>query len=386
VWSHRQQAMTENRGPGPFPYYRTSAADVKLLVDGEEAYPSMLHAITRARSSIYLATYHFDDDRVGNRFLRSLAQAKLRGVDVRLLVDGMGAIISRPSIVRRARASGLAIRVFNPISWLPGLNRRYHRKILVVDGKVGFIGGMNIRDNHLVRSTQRRPVADVAFRLVGAVSYKIQEIFLADWDDSVRVRRWRQGQGTERERHSRRRMPVDIFPTTGRGGEQSLEEVFVGFLGSATSSVKIISPYFFPSGRILEEIGAARIRGVAVHVITAEHHDRCPRLASFASLPGLIRSGCEIWQAPCAPFEHSKLAISDGRTVLIGSANWDPRSMFINREITLRCHSIALARSVNALFDLKRERLGDRATLRGTTVDFGSFGKKLLGNALKPLV
>jgi len=162
-----------------------SGNQVAMLENGEMAYPAMLEAITRARHTVYLSSYIFDFDSTGEMFVKALSAAHQRGVRVRVLVDGVGERYSSKRISLVLRDKGVNCARFLPIQWNPGrlhLNLRNHRKLLVVDGHVGFIGGMNIRDAHWTDATgDKRAIRDMHFRVEGPVALEMEEVFLGDW-------------------------------------------------------------------------------------------------------------------------------------------------------------------------------------------------------------
>ncbi|HXV63273.1 MAG TPA: phospholipase D-like domain-containing protein, partial [Vicinamibacteria bacterium] len=157
---------------------------VRPLVNGDEAYPAMLEAIGRAERSIVLMTYIFDHDRVGQRFVDALASAQTRGVEVRVLIDAVGARYSRPRAHRLLRDRGVPAALFLPTfsTRLPSFNLRNHRKVMVVDGKIGFTGGMNIRESFVLEETPESPGMDLHFELEGPVVRHLQQVFAEDWE------------------------------------------------------------------------------------------------------------------------------------------------------------------------------------------------------------
>src|SRR5690606_9609857 len=162
----------------------TEGNTVEPLVDGDAGYPAMLEAIGSARTSIALATYIFDRGRVASRFVAALAAAVARGVEVLVLVDGVGANYSRPSILRTLRERGIAVAAFlpSPVPFAhPYFNMRNHRKLLIVDGRIGFTGGLNIRDGCVLVDRPLHATRDLHFRLTGPVVGHLSEAFAFDW-------------------------------------------------------------------------------------------------------------------------------------------------------------------------------------------------------------
>ena len=162
----------------------TPGNKIEPLVNGDAAYPAMLAAIGEARKTIGLATYIFDNDKSGLQFVEALRQAVARGVQVRVLIDAAGTHYSVPSIVHALHHARVPVGRFLPTMapWrLMSMNLRLHRKIMVVDGRIGFTGGMNLREGNLVAQNPRHPVRDLHFRLEGPVVAQLQEAFANDW-------------------------------------------------------------------------------------------------------------------------------------------------------------------------------------------------------------
>ena len=164
----------------------TAGNKIEPLVNGDEAFPAMLAAIESAKTSVSLGTYIFDNDASGGKFVAALERAVQRGVLVRVLIDAAGARYSWPPITRRLRQARIPCARFLPTSlftpWrVATINLRNHRKSLVVDGRIAFTGGMNIRQGNMISETPRRPVRDLHFRVTGPVVAELQEAFANDW-------------------------------------------------------------------------------------------------------------------------------------------------------------------------------------------------------------
>ncbi len=167
----------------------TAGNEVRLLVNGDAAYPTMLEAIDGAQHTVALSTYIFDNDHAGIMFADALERAVQRGVEVRVLIDGVGALYSRPSITKELERRNIRVARFlhSLFPWrMPFLNLRTHRKILVADGRVGFTGGMNIREGHLLESSPKSPLQDIHFRFEGPVVAHLTHMFAEDWAFTTR--------------------------------------------------------------------------------------------------------------------------------------------------------------------------------------------------------
>lgn len=308
---------------------------VTLLRNGEEAYPSMLTAIDNADSHVYLSTYMFKGGLTGKAFADALERAAGRGVDVRLLVDGLGgSLYSWDKPWRRLGESGVQVHRFLPPRLFPpdfSINLRTHRKVLVCDGLVGFTGGMNIGDHHLVGLPGKHQVQDIHFRCAGPVAVLLQEAFLMDWAFVTRrqtvpplVVPVPQGESSCRL----------VFDGLGRGRDD-IHELLCGVIGGARERVAIMTPYFLPPRELVSALVSAALRGVDVRLILPSANN-LPYVhrASLHIQPGLIHKGVRIYFQP-PPFAHSKLLLVDDYYALVGSANLDPRSLFLNFELNM---------------------------------------------------
>lgn len=321
---------------------------VEPLVDGPQAYPAMLEAIDAATVSIGLVSYIFDRTGTGEPFVEALARAKQRGVEVRVLIDAVGARYSWPPVERGLRQHGITAALFHPRLlplWMPAVNLRNHRKILVVDGKTGFTGGMNIKREYGQPGPEM--FHDLHFRLRGPAVAHLSEVFADDWQfttgEALRGAKW---------------FP-ELQPVGGaflRGIEAGPDEnterlrwVIIGALNAAQRSVRIITPYFLPDPAIISALDAAALRGVEVDIVLPEQSN-LPFIqwAVFAQLWQVLARGCRVWLQPGA-FDHSKLMLVDGAWTLFGSANWDARSLRLNFEFTVVCYSTELGRQMELL-------------------------------------
>ncbi len=327
------------------------------LADGDEAYPAMLETIDRATASVALSTYIFDNDVAGRLFLDALERAVDRGVEVRVLIDTVGARYSRPSIVRDLQRRDVPVALFGRtvLPWrMPYMNLRLHRKILVVDGHIGFTGGMNIREGSLLARNPARPVQDLHFRLDGPVVAQLTRTFAEDWAFTTHERLFGEVWFPTLE-------PAGTVVARGinDGPDENLDKarfVFMGALACARKSVRIVTPYFLPDAGLISALDVAALRGVRVEILLPEVNNLAiVQWASTAQLWQVLQRGCRVfYTAP--PFDHSKLMLVDDGWALFGSTNWDPRSLRLNFEVGVECYDVPLARALHALVDRKLER------------------------------
>jgi cardiolipin synthase len=303
-------ATTWHPGPG------RPADSVTLLDGGQEAFPRMLAAIRGARQSVYLEVYRFAQDGVGEEFREALSAAARRGVRVRVVLDGWGSALDGRLLQADLGADGCDVRIFHPLSALvAGRLRRNHRKILLVDREVAFLGGINISDEYGHTGPGRAP--DVAERE-------------PEWLDlAVEVR----GQAAlaldERLRGGERRAragPIRIR-LSGMGGARPLRQRYRKAFGAARSEILAAHAYFLPDRRFVRSITAAARRGVKVTLLLAGRSDvPLARTATVRLYRKLLAAGVDIreWTRSV---HHAKVAVVDGRRLLLGSFNLDPLSL-----------------------------------------------------------
>jgi len=308
---------------------------IEILENGEKAYPAMLAAIEKSQHSLFLSTYIFETNKTGRQFIDALARAARRGVDVRVIIDGIGEINYFPRAGTLLKKQGVRIARFLPPRLIPPalhINLRNHRKILVADGQVGFAGGMNIGDRHLAEVPENpQRVVDVHFRLTGPVVGQIEQVFLEDW-----------GFCTGEQ------MSFETMSPTGEGGvicrtivegpnedHDKLSSIIFGAVATARRKISIMTPYFLPSHELIAALQNAALRNVEVDILLpAKNNLRFVQWATAKMLWQLLQRGVRIHYQP-PPFVHSKLFIVDDQYAQIGSANIDPRSLRLNFELAV---------------------------------------------------
>jgi cardiolipin synthase len=331
----------------------SSGNAITPLVGGERAYAAMLEAIDGARRSLGLVTYIFDNDSAGARFIEALAAAVARGVAVRVLIDSVGARYSRPPATGLLRRRGVPTAEFLPnlvpLS-LHYANLRNHHKILVVDGRVGFTGGMNIRSGHCT-TCGPDAIQDIHFRLEGPIVGHLAEAFADDW--AFATREQLKGENW-----------FPALPNAGRvlargiaaGPDEAFERIrwaLLAALSQAKERVRVVTPYFLPDTALATSLQLAALRGVAIDIAIPERSNlRLVQWASTAKLLHLVARGCQIWRT-APPFDHSKLLTVDGLWSMIGSANWDQRSLRLNFEFNVECYDADFAGMIDGLIDGK---------------------------------
>jgi cardiolipin synthase len=317
----------------------TTGNRIETLETGDAAYGAMLQAIAAAKRSIILESYIFDRDPIGLRIADALIEAGRRGVAVRVLIDAVGARYSVPSIAGHLREGGIAVDVFNGNIImglrLPYANLRTHRKIIVVDGAIGFMGGMNIRQGFTREFSGDAFAHDTHFRIEGPVVADLFAVAAEDWcfttGEALSGPAWAISPLTPGA------MAV-LARTVPSGPDSYLEtnhKLLTGALSVARHSVRIMSPYFLPDQELISALVTAGRRGVDIDIVVPSVNnlvlvDR----AMTAQFDQILKNHCRIWRSTGA-FDHSKLFAIDGSWAYVGSSNLDPRSLRLNFEIDL---------------------------------------------------
>lgn len=336
--------------------------DIRILVNGDAAYPQMLAAIHASKSSVVLSSYIFRADRAGNPFIDALTAAVRRGVEVRVLIDGYGGGYLWSRTYRDLRRAGVPVARFlhSTMPWrMPFLNLRSHRKILIVDGELAFTGGLNIGAENLVNTHPRYPVLDTHFRVTGPVVSQLCDAFAELWAFTT-------GEVLAGGRWCPVLQPAgdSIARAVTSGPDQDLEKIeflVLSAVACAQFSIQIMTPYFLPDDRIITALSLAAIRGITIDIVLPENSNH-PSVdwSTRAHIEPLLIAGCRIW-THSLPFDHSKLLTVDSTWCFIGSANWDMRSFRLNFEINLEVYHSDL---VDQISNIIRANQKARLTLQ----------------------
>lgn len=323
-----------------------------LLQNGDEAYPAMLSAIAEAERSVLLESYIFELEGPGLTIVEALAAAVKRGVEVKVLVDAAGVRYGFPPVDRALRRRGVRAERFLPAfpPWrMPYLNLRNHRKILVVDGVIGFAGGLNIRPDHVLADEPDHPTRDTHFRLTGPVVTQLAQVFAEDWIFVT-------GETLDSEVHFPAPQPTGgaLARVVADGPDEDFDKArwsMLSALASATERIMVTTPYFLPDEPLLAALAVAAKRGLEVDlVVPAESNLRIVGWAMEHVLDNAHLDGVRIWRS-APPFDHSKLLVIDGSWSFIGSVNWDARSLRLNFEMNVEIYDSALAEALEAMID-----------------------------------
>lgn len=329
-------ASLKRLGDTVSPFVPVAGNRIERLDGGDTAYAQMIAAINDARRHVALSSYIFDNDPAGRAVVDALIAARARGVEVRVLVDAVGARYSRPSIIGPLTEGGVPVELFlgNIIGFrLPYANLRNHRKIMVADGEVGFTGGMNIR-HQFTRGYGPEQARDTHFRVEGPVLQQFLAVFAEDWHFTTGERLegdvwWAEPAETPG--------PEPVWARAVVSGPDmtiaATHTIIMGALSVARERVRIVSPYFLPDTQLMGALAVTARRGVEVDIVVpARNNLRLVDFAMTAQFDQLVAAGCRIWRG-AGSFDHSKLMTVDSRWALVGSSNMDSRSLRLNFEM-----------------------------------------------------
>lgn len=339
----------------PFAALRVGTHHVSILKDGDQAFPSMLEAIRGAKRTICLETYILVEDTIGERFLCALIERAKAGVEVSLIVDGWGTGDLSVDLRQRFRIAGVKWLVFGRVRfprrierWVSRLRRRDHRKTLVVDGKIGFAGGLNISDEYAADEEGGGRWRDTHVRVEGHAALNLQTLFLETW------RRYR-GPPLDVTRYSSPPLEapsgVRVVANDFGRANKDIRRVYQQAFNHAQRRIDIMNAYFVPPSRVLKALRHAARKGVAVTVITGAATDvHLVLLASRYLYARLLRAGIRIFEWDERVL-HAKTAVVDGHWMTIGSANLDHLSLHSNLEVNVVVEDAHVGAAMERLFD-----------------------------------
>lgn len=342
---------------------------VAVLTDGPEFYTAELDSIRNARSTVNLEAYEFLEGTVTRDFLEALRDRAAAGVEVRLMVDAIGSWGTRSRYFDALRAAGGCVSWYHPVksrTW-PYLNNRTHRKLLVVDGRTGFIGGAGFADHWLERNAQGAPWRDTMLRIEGSAVAGLNGVFAKHWMEVTHE--ILAGGGQFPSRPGGEGVASLIVESTPHSGATRARVLFQALVEAATSTIHITTPYFVPDGSTRRMLESAARRGVAVKIVTAgphNDHSLTHRLSRMLDHK-FARSGAEIFEYQPSMI-HAKLMTIDGIWTIAGSTNFDHRSFALNAEVNIAVYDRATAARIDRDFahDLERSR---RLVLRRPETD-----------------
>jgi cardiolipin synthase len=332
-----------------------SGNSIEMLQDGGNVFPAMLAAIRTSQQRVFLSTYIFDSGTLGRQFADALGDAVTRGVDVRVAIDGVGALYSWPQALALLQSRNVRVARFLRPRIIPpqfSVNLRNHRKILAVDGQIAFTGGINIREHYLLEPQHARGLTDLHFRIAGPVAAQIEAVFLRDW-------RFMTGEHDAPSPARSEACGTAVCRAVADGPEEEMDrmsELFVAAIGKARKRVAIMTPYFLPPRELIASLTAAALQGVDVAVILpVKNNLPYVHRATRHMLWEVLQRGVNVYYQP-APFAHTKFFYVDDHYAQIGSANLDTRSLRLNFEMNVEVYDDAFVASLSRHFEAVRAR------------------------------
>ncbi len=392
-------ATVFDRAPTAQPVY-TGNNEITLLRGGEALFPAMCQAIAAARREVWLASYIFHDDPAAQTVVAALVAAARRGLRVSVVVDGFGVDDTWPALQAQLVAGGLHVVVFRPLhrwcNWLqPGLLRRLHHKLCVVDGHVAFVGGINLIDDHLDlrHGWSEAPRLDFAVRVRGPLALAAQRAARALWMRARFGQAWREEvralASSARPLARARRLigrlrssgplpaAADADPRPMRAAflvrdnfrqRRSIERSYVEAIRHARQQVDIVSAYFYPDRTIRRALRDAARRGVRVRLLLQGRWDyRLAELAAYALYDEMLANGVQVFEYTAA-FLHAKVAVIDDDWATVGSSNIDPLSLLLNLEANVVVRDPGFAANLRQEFELA---LGGAVAVTAESVSSG---------------
>jgi cardiolipin synthase A/B len=355
---------------------------VTALINGREIFPSMLEAIRHARNSIDLETYIYWSGDIGQRFAEALAERARAGVKVHVLIDWVGSRKVNSGDLRTMRAAGVEVEKYNPpvLFHLTRINHRDHRKLLIVDGKIGFIGGAGLADIWEGDADAPDHWRDTQFRLEGPAVGQMQAAFLDNWMKTT-------GRVLDAEDYFPALGPAgdhyaQVFYSSPRDGTEAVRLMYLLAIAAAQKNIRLSASYFVPGNLTSEELVEAARRGVDVEIIVPGAKTDVPiaRYASRSKWGPLLKAGVKIYEYDPTMY-HCKVMIVDDAWVTVGSANFDNRSFRLNDEANMNVSS--------ARFALEQARIFNDDKTRAKLISYQEWKKrglctKLLERLLAP--
>jgi len=332
---------------------------LRVLTNGDEIFPAMLTAIRDATTTITFETYIYWSGDIGREFSQALADRARNGVKVHVLLDWVGSAKMDDALLDAMRAAGVQIYKFHPPHWshLGRLNNRTHRKLLIVDGRIGFTGGVGIAPMWTGKAQDPEHWRDTHFQVEGPVVAQMQAVFLDNW---IKV--------SGEVLHGPAYFPVlagagnslaQVFSSSPSGGSESMQLMYLLAITAASRSIDLSAAYFVPDDLSSSALVAAMKRGVKLRIVVPGPHidSETVRSASRARWGPLLAAGAQIAEYQPTMY-HCKVMIVDGLLVSVGSTNFDNRSFRLNDEATLNIVDATFAAQQTRIFDddLKHSR------------------------------
>ena len=325
---------------------------VQVLLNGDQIFPSMLEAIRGAQRTVTFETYIYWSETIGKEFSEALIERAKVGVKVHVMLDFIGSMKMDDTAMSAMKAAGIELqRYHKPVWWkLARLNNRTHRKLLVVDGKIGFTGGVGIADKWRGSAQDSRHWRDTHFRVEGPVVGQIQAVFIDNWTKATGA--VLDGEAYFPALTAQGHHPAQMFSSSPTGGSASMHLMYLLAITAARRSIQLSNAYFVPDEMTVKALVAAAQRGVAVQILTpgTDIDAQVVRAASRDLWGGLLKAGIRIAEYQPTMF-HVKSLVVDDLLVSVGSTNFDNRSFSLNDEANLNVFDRSFAQSQVAVFN-----------------------------------
>lgn len=329
---------------------------IETLLNGDEIFPAMLKAIRSATRSVTFETYIYWSGDIGKEFADALCDRARAGVPVHVLLDWVGAGKIDRATIDGMKEAGVEVEKYRPLKWynLTRINNRTHRKLLVIDGKVGFTGGVGIADIWTGHAQDPDHWRDTHFRLEGPAVAQMQAAFLDNW---LKVKaRVLHGDDYFPPLTSAGNAQGQVFKSSFGEGSESARLMYLLSIASAERSILLANSYFVPDDIAISQLVAARQRGVRVEIIVPGKHidSQTVRMASRGEWGPLLEAGVEIHEYQRTMF-HVKVMVVDGLWASVGSTNFDPRSFSLNDEANLNVMDAEFAHRQEEIFEADKQ-------------------------------
>lgn len=325
--------MSQRLARTPF----SMATRTRVLTNGEETFSTLLKELKKARHHIHMEYYIYRADEIGREIQKTLIERAKAGVEVRFMYDAVGSLGLPKSFINELRAAGVKVGVYGEVRFLAlssRVNYRNHRKIVVIDGNTGFIGGLNVGDEYLSRNKTYGFWRDTHILVKGEAVRSMQVIFLQDWQ-YVTGEKIMDLEYLSPQLEQGCSGAVQVIASGPDNEDKVLKSVFFAMITTAKKSIWLATPYFIPDDDILTALRVAALSGIDVRILfPAKPDKRLPFLASHSYFPALLEAGVKIYEYEKG-FLHSKLLIADGEVATVGTANMDMRSFHLNFEVNL---------------------------------------------------
>jgi cardiolipin synthase len=330
---------------------------IQALQNGDEIFPAMLGAIAAATRSITFETYIYWSGKVGNEFAAALIERARAGVQVHVMLDWVGSERIESRLIERMQHAGIQVVRYHALRWysVARLNNRTHRKVLIVDGHVGFTGGVGIADQWSGHAQDPDHWRDVHFQVEGPVVGQMQAAFLDNWIKTTG--NVLHGDAYFPDLPTVGNLDMQLFISSPSGGSASMRLMYLAAITAAETSIDIAAAYFIPDRLMTEELVKVRRRGVRIRVLVPDKHtdSQVVRIVSRREWGPLLESGVEIYEFEPTML-HTKMLIFDGFMVSVGSTNFDTRSFELNDEASLNVYDTTFAADMTRLFEADLSR------------------------------